>query len=297
LVCPTVFPDPEALGDAVARRIADGIAAANRSGRRYVLGCPGGRSPMTTYAALAQLVRERSLDLSGLVIVMMDDYVEQAREAHNGSGGFVAISDDLAHSCGRFAREVIARPLSLAAGSGRGVRPEHIWLPDPADPAAYDDRLAAVGGVDLFLLATGASDGHVGFNPPGTPVTSGTRIVELAESTRRDNLATFPHLASLADVPRHGVTVGIDTIRRHSASVAMLAHGPDKAESVRRLLCATGYDESWPATVICECRDAALYVDQAAMSEVGVGADDLAHGVADGVAGSGVAPPDGDEER
>ena len=76
-VRPTIFDDPSSLGRTLAARIADEIQAAHAAGRRYVLGCPGGRSPMTTYAELARLVAERGLDLSGLVIAMMDDYVER----------------------------------------------------------------------------------------------------------------------------------------------------------------------------------------------------------------------------
>ena len=37
----------------------------------------------------------------------------------------------------------------------------------PADPEGYEQRLADAGGIDLFLLASGAGDGHVAFNPPG----------------------------------------------------------------------------------------------------------------------------------
>ena len=91
-------------------------------------------------------------------------------------------------------------------------RPEHLqipadrlWLPDPADPDAYDERIAAAGGIDLFLLASGAGDGHVAFNPPGTEAAARTRVVALPDSTRRDNLATFPTFGGELDaVPRTG---------------------------------------------------------------------------------------------
>lgn len=256
----TVFPDPASLGQAVAARIADGIGAAARDGRRYVLGCPAGRSPATTYAALAGLVGERRLDLRRTVIAMMDEYVLPAE----GGGPATVIPADLPHSCRGYARDVIAGPLSAAAGPGRRIADEHLWAPDPADPAAYDEQLAAAGGVDLFLLAVGASDGHVGFNPPGAPRGCASRIVRLAETTRRDNLATFPGLRCLEAVPRFGVTVGIDTIASRSKSAAMIAHGADKRRAVARLSAARRYDPAWPATVITECHGAELFTDRAA---------------------------------
>ena len=73
---PTVFDGPEAVGRALAALIADRIAEAG-AGRSFLLGCPSGRSPWTTYVALAREVTARRLDLTGLVIVMMDEYVER----------------------------------------------------------------------------------------------------------------------------------------------------------------------------------------------------------------------------
>ena len=259
-VRPTVFDDPPALGRALAARIADGIEAAHGVGRPYVLGCPGGRSPMTTYAELARLVGERRLDLSGVVVAMMDNYVE----ADPASGGFVHVPDDLAHSCRRFGREFIVDPLSAAAGAGRGISHDRLWVPDPARPDDHERRLADAGGLDLFILASGSSDGHVAFNPPGTPRESTTRVVELATTTRQDNIATFPHLRTLDRVPTHGVTVGIDTIRRHSRSAVMVVHGTDKSEAAARLIAADRYDPDWPATVLAECERPDLFLDKAA---------------------------------
>lgn len=248
----TVFADPVALGRALAGRIADGIAAANQAGRRYLLGCPGGRSAQTTYLALAEEVRTRRLDVSGLVIVMMDEYVLPG----TAPGTFEAVADDLPHSCRGFGREQIAGPLN--------VDPANLWLPDPADPAAYDRRIAAAGGIDLFILASGASDGHVAFNPPGAPPDSTTRVVELPDSTRRDNLVTFPTFQGLDDVPAHGVTVGIATIGSLSRQAVLILHGADKAEAAARITATERYDPGWPASVVHACRQPEIFADEAA---------------------------------
>src|SRR5207237_3790602 len=121
-----------------------------------------------------------------------------------------------------FALREIAAPL--------GIPEERVWLPDPQDPSAYDERIAAAGGIDLFLLASGASDGHVAFLPPGSPRDGGTSVVELAETTRTDNLATFPRFAALDEVPLHGVSVGLATIAGARAARLVL-HGPGKREA------------------------------------------------------------------
>ena len=256
---PTIFPDAEALGSALGREIADGIADAARSGRRYILGCPGGRSPVTTYAALARLVADERLDLSCVVIAMMDDYVR------NGDGRFSPVPGDAHYSVARFAAEQISAPLSAAAGPGRGITADRVWSPDPAHPEGYDARLMEAGGVDLFILASGDSDGHVAFNPPGSPADSRTRIITLAESTRRDNLNTFPDFASLDEVPQWGVSVGIATIVTAARRAVLVAPGPSKRTTVARIAASGGYDPGWPATVLCACRHPSLFVDAAAV--------------------------------
>jgi glucosamine-6-phosphate deaminase len=260
-VAPTVFRTPAVLGRVLAAEIADEIERAAHDGRRYVLGCPGGRSAHSTYCALADEVAARGLDLGHVVIVMMDEYVDR----DGRTGDYRRIDPELRHSCVRFGRQEIVRRLDTAAGPGRGIAADHFLVPDPADPAAYDEQIAALGGIDLFLLASGAGDGHIAFNPAGTPAGAGTHVVALSEQTRRDNLSTFPSLRGLEDVPRYGVSVGVGTIREHSKRVVMVAHGTDKATAVSRLADAEHYESDWPATVFTDCAQPRLYVDQAAL--------------------------------
>jgi glucosamine-6-phosphate deaminase len=273
LVEPTVFDGPAAVGRALAALIADELAEAGPS-RPFLLGCPSGRSPRSTYVSLAREVAARDLDLSGLVIVMMDEYVERDPVAAGGPGQSSAaaaamrrVDPAAPHSCVRFGQAEIVDRLNAAAGPGRGIDASRYWVPDPAAPQNYDRRIADHGGVDLFILASGATDGHVAFNPPGTARDVGTRVIRLAEQTRRDNLDTFPSFGGdLGRVPSYGVTVGVGTIREHSKRVVMVAHGTEKAGTVRRITAADRYQPDWPATVLAECARPALFVDKAAAS-------------------------------
>ena len=265
LVQPTVFDGPEAIGRALAALIADRLAEAAAAGRPFLLGCPSGRSPQSTYAALAREVGERDLDLSGLVIVMMDEYVER----NEATGQLRRVDPAAPHSCVRFGQVEIVDRLNATAGRCRGIRPGGFWVPDPAAPHAYDRMIAVQGGIDLFILATGAGDGHVAFNPPGTGGDAGTRVVQLAEQTRRDNLSTFPSFGGQLDrVPRYGVTVGVGTIREYSKQAVMVAHGQSKAWAVRQVAEATSYVPEWPATVLADCARPLLFIDEAAAGEL-----------------------------
>ena len=234
-----VFTEPDELGAALADEVLAGVAARPDA---FLLGCPGGRSLRSTYRALA----ERRDELSNVVVLMMDEYVA------DGAG----VAADAHYSCTRFALHEIAAPLGIPA--------RNVWLPDPHDPAAYDERIAAAGGVDLFLLASGASDGHVAFLAPGSPRAGRTAVVDLAASTRRDNLVTFPGFASLDEVPLQGVSVGLATIAGAKA-VRLVLHGADKRAAAARLLALDRFDPQWPASIVYDCRDAAILVDRAAL--------------------------------
>lgn len=261
---PTVFDGPEAMGRALAALIAEQIEA-GEAGRSFLLGCPSGRSPRTTYEALALEVTARRLDLSGLVIVMMDEYVE----LDDVTGRMRRIDGTAPHSCLRFGQVEIIDRLNAAAGPGRGISPDRFWVPDPEVPGDYDRRIADHGGVDLFILASGAGDGHVAFNPPGSGPDTATRVVRLAEQTRRDSLSTFPSFGMDIDrVPRHAVTVGVGTIRDQSKQAVMVAHGASKARAVRRICEACSYQPDWPSTILADCASPLMFVDKAAAVEL-----------------------------
>jgi glucosamine-6-phosphate deaminase len=105
----------------------------------------------------------------------------------------------------------------------------------------------------------------VAFNPPGTGPDTATRVIRLADQTRRDNLHTFPSFGKDIDrVPRYGVTVGVGTIREQSKQVVMVAHGEPKARAVRRVAAADSYQAEWPATILADCASPLLFIDEAA---------------------------------
>ena len=241
-----VFPSPEAIGEHLARRLLDRIELARREGKSFMLGCPTGRTPRPLYDAMATQLAEKPQDLSHLVLAMMDDYVVAQGD------GFDFVSAEKPWSSRRFARIDIVDRLNAGLTPSQQVREKSIWLPDPRNPEAYDDRIARAGGIDFFILASGASDGHVAFNPPGSWRESRTRIIRLSGETRRDNLQTFPDFGSIEAVPTHGISVGIDTITLAKEAV-MIVWGTSKRLTLTRIQAAERFDRKWPATVIHEC--------------------------------------------
>jgi glucosamine-6-phosphate deaminase len=254
-----VLATPEALGEALADRILQRMEEARVAGRPFVLGSPTGRTPRPIYAAMARRLAAHPQDLSHVTVVMMDEYLVPS------ANGLAYAPADEPWSCHYFARVEIAASLNAV------LRPEHrlndanIWFPTPNDSGAYDDRIAAAGGIDIFLLASGASDGHVAFNPPGSPRESRSRVIPLSEATRRDNLQTFPTFGSLDRVPRHGVSVGISTIVS-AREALMVVWGSGKGLTLSRMLAAERYQADWPATLVHECARGEIIADEAAAS-------------------------------
>jgi oligopeptide/dipeptide ABC transporter ATP-binding protein len=250
----------EAVGRLVAARVLDRLSAAPAD-RPFALACPAGRTPLSTYAALGRLAAEREVDLSRVVITMMDEYV------HHRAGGIELCAPSSHYSCRRYVDDQLLPLVNADLPPARRIRPGNVRLPDPTDPSAYERQLADGGGIDVVLLASGASDGHVAFNPPGSARDSITRVVALAESTRRDNLDTFPEFSGLDAVPEWGVTIGLGTILRARHAVMMLL-GRGKSAALGRLLACEGFDASWPASIIFEHPDPWIVVDHAAAGGV-----------------------------
>ena len=124
--------------------------------------------------------------------------------------------------------------------------------------------IRAAGGVDLQLLGIG-TDGHIGFNEPGSSLASRTRIKTLTEQTRTDNARFF---ASPDDVPRHVVTQGLGTISdaRH---LVLLATGEAKADAVCAMV-EGPVSASCPASVLQLHPHASVLLDDAAAARLGL---------------------------
>lgn len=249
------FESAAELGIALARHLASAVSAGQ--GRDCLVGWPAGRTPGVVVTALVDLALAGRLDLSQVVLVLMDEYLEPV-------GNQWRCVQPTAHfSCLGFVRREVVGPLDAALPVNRRLREQAVWVPDPGDPDAYDERIAAAGGIDIFLVASGSSDGHVGFVPPDSDLRGRTGVVRLAQSTRQDNLGSFPG-AGTVEVPTHGVSVGLGTIAA-ARELAVVVHGSEKRQSAAMLLSAGGFQAQWPATFALEHQNAVLWADAAAL--------------------------------
>ncbi|MGL3149505.1 glucosamine-6-phosphate deaminase [Microbacterium sp. A82] len=149
-----------------------------------------------------------------------------------------------------------------------GLNPENVHVPNGSldgiehAGADYEAAITAAGGVDLQILGIG-TDGHIGFNEPGSSFASQTRVKTLTEQTRKDNARFFD---SIDDVPRHCITQGLGTILR-ARHLVLLAFGEGKARAVAEAV-EGPVSALVPASAIQMHQHVTVVVDEAAASKL-----------------------------
>ncbi|MCK2029225.1 glucosamine-6-phosphate deaminase [Microbacterium galbinum] len=235
-----IVESKEAAGSLVATEIVELLDARADA----VLGLATGSTPLPVYEALRVQLAGR--DLSQVRGFALDEYV--GIDPHHPESYRSVIT-----------REVV-EPL--------GLDPRRIHVPNGAMETIqhagddYEAAIAAAGGVDLQILGIG-TDGHIGFNEPGSSFASQTRVKTLTAQTREDNARFFD---SIDDVPMHCITQGLGTILK-ARHVVLLAFGEGKAEAVAAAV-EGPLTASLPGSAIQLHPHATVVVDEAAASRL-----------------------------
>jgi glucosamine-6-phosphate deaminase len=217
------FDSYETLSD----RAAHIFLAAARSNPNVVLGLPTGRTPVGMYDRVVSECRDDYRCFRDVTTFNLDEYVGIPRE-HPGSYYTFMREHLFDHG------HISAARTHIPDGMARDLE---------AECRRYERDIAASGGLDLTFLGLGRN-GHIGFNEPGTPFDSRTRIVELTESTRVANAALFED----GRVPHEAITMGIGTILE-SRSLVLLVAGQGKEKALERLK-SEQVDVSFPASAL-----------------------------------------------
>jgi glucosamine-6-phosphate deaminase len=237
-----VFPDYEAISAAAAYIVAGRLEEEPSS----VLMLPTGITPLGMYRRLVEMHRSGGPSFANATFFNLDEYLGLAPD-HRASY-HVYMKE-------HFYGLIDADPARVFVPNGATPDPE-------AECERYEAAIREAGGIDVCVLGIGRN-GHIGFNEPGAPFDSRTRVVGLSESTRKVNAADFE-----ADrAPERAITAGMATIFE-SKMVLLLASGTNKAGAVAAVV-----SESMPGSMLRSHPNAVLILDEAAAS-------DLGHGVA-----------------
>lgn len=242
------FVNALAASQYVAREIDKLIRSRNAAGKATVLGLATGSTPVGLYRELIRLHEEEKLDFSNVVTFNLDEYLPMQRED--------------SQSYFRFMHETLFNHVNVKA--------QNIHIPDGTWPveeidercAEYEKKIKAAGGIDIQILGIGRT-GHIGFNEPGSPRNSRTRMVTLDSITRRDAAGGF---FGEENVPNQAITMGVASIL-DARRVFLMAFGEHKAAVVAKAV-EQPPTEAISASFLQEHPDATVVLDEAAAAEL-----------------------------
>jgi glucosamine-6-phosphate deaminase len=220
-------------GSEFSRAAADHVASLLARKPEAVIALPTGQTPLGLYGELVARAAAKRLSAAQARFFNLDDYL--------------GLNVDHPLSYARFLREHFLMPA--------GVPEEHIRLLQgdavgiEAECREYEAAIAAAGGLDLAILGLG-TNGHIGFNEPGSDWSAQTHVVRLSPETRATHVAQTQGKFA---IPEYGITVGISTIVA-AREILLLVAGDAKA---RALAAFRGgiRDSKWPVTALLTHRN------------------------------------------
>lgn len=233
-----VFEDFETLSIEAAKRVEKQV----RDNSQSVLGLATGSTPIGLYRKMAEGIQKRGMSYKQVQTINLDEYIgldpEHPRSYHT------------------FMEDHLFKHIDIPSEN------QHLpnGKPDSVEEECqrYEQLINTIGPIDLQILGLG-TNGHIGFNEPGTEAGTKTHCVQLAESTREDNARFF---GSIDEVPTHAITMGIESILK-SKEILVLASGKNKAEAVKTLL-EKKVTKEFPASYLWNHSNVTLMVDKEA---------------------------------
>ncbi|MBV6500710.1 MAG: Glucosamine-6-phosphate deaminase [Prosthecobacter sp.] len=243
-----IFPSSAAAARELAAEVRTLIEERAKQGRHAVLGMATGSTPVPFYRELIRLHKEEGLSFKNVITFNLDEYY--------------GLGPDHPESYARFMADQIFDHIDIPKAS--------INIPSgkvPSDQVfahcrEYEEKIDAVGGIDLQILGIGRT-GHIGFNEPGSSRESLTRRITLDRVTRQDAAADF---RGEENVPHFAITMGVGTILR-GKKLVLMAWGDNKADMVAKAV-EGPVTEAISASFLQDHPNAHFYIDTGASREL-----------------------------
>jgi len=232
----------------MSKKAAEYIIEKVRTSKKLNLGLATGGTPVGTYARIIEDHKQNHTSYQDVTTFNLDEYVGLSGDNVNSYRYYM--NDQLFDHI-----DIQKSNTNIPRGDASDMEKECL---------DYEKLISGHGGIDLQLLGIG-SNGHIGFNEPGTSFDSSTHLVELAPSTREANARYFD---SFEDVPTQAITMGIATIMK-SKEILLLISGETKREALSQFLQGE-VNESFPASVLRNHPCVTIIADKAAIADVKV---------------------------
>lgn len=207
---------------------------------KSVVGLATGDTMIEVYQNLSILLNKNNIDLSDIITFNLDEYVG-LKPSHKQSY-YHYMHNLLFNHNDTWNETNIHIPNGVEKDLDQSARD-------------YEQKLTDLGPIDIQILGIG-QNGHIGFNEPGTPFNSTTRVVNLTESTINANSI---HFKANEKVPNQAISMGLYSIMR-AKRIILLAFGDNKIEPIKRLL-TEAVSESLPASILNKHPNVEIIVD------------------------------------
>ena len=235
----------------VANYITRKIILANSTpAKPFVLGLPTGSSPLGIYRNLIILHKAGKVSFQNVITFNMDEYVGIPKD-HPQSYYTFMWENFFGHI------DIKPENANILNGNATDIK---------AECQAYEDKIKAVGGIDLFLGGIGP-DGHIAFNEPSSSLASRTRDKELNYDTKVANSRFFDN--DVKKVPNSSLTVGVATIM-DAKEVLIIATGHNKSRALQHAV-EEGVNHMWTISALQLHPRGMIVCDEAATYELKVG--------------------------
>lgn len=198
----------------MSKKAAELVIDVVKKNPNAVLGLATGSSPIGLYQGMAKDYKENGTSYKNVSTVNLDEYVGLTADHDQSYAYFMRknLFDNL---------DIDQTNTNLPCGSASDLKKE----------CDRYNALLETKKQDVQVLGLG-SNGHIGFNEPGTAFDSVTHVVDLTESTIKDNSRLF---ASVDEVPRQALSMGIKNIM-NAKSIVMVVSGKNKAAALRGMV-------------------------------------------------------------
>lgn len=179
-----------------------------------VIGLATGKTFTGFYKKLVEKQKKSNLSFSNTITFNLDEYVGLP-PTHPKSFNYYMKNNLFKHV------DIPDKNYHIPDGTAKNLKKEC---------EKYERKIKKADGIHTQFLGIG-KNGHIGYNEPGSPHDSRTRVVKLTEETRKNKKENFES----QKVPPKAITMGIGTILE-SDQIILLASGKEKAEAIEKTI-------------------------------------------------------------